>query len=148
VDAQRCRAGSTPLMLAAQQLQTCGPHIASLLLAHARIDVSVADVHLGKTALHHAAEFGGADLVKACIAVEPELLNARDGMEASALMLAAANGHAGIVELLLQQGGVEANARDLYGALRVQLWRPLRAAATSGALRTHHMMPIWLVSCA
>lgn len=115
------RAGCTPLMLAAQQLQFCGHERVQALLTHGAIDLTVRDAHLQKCALHYAAEFNGLELAKACIAVRSEQLNAQDSLGMTPFMLAAQAGHASMVTLMLQQSCLDANLRDWQGARALTL---------------------------
>jgi hypothetical protein len=56
-------------------------------------------------------ERGDLETVRAMVSAAPKLVRARDGTGATALHLAAFNGHRAIVELLLASGA-EINARD------------------------------------
>jgi hypothetical protein len=60
-------------------------------------------------------ERGDVETVRAMVAAAPRLVRARDGKGATALHVAAFNGHRAIVELLLA-AGADINARDdIYG---------------------------------
>jgi hypothetical protein len=103
-------------MLAAQQLQFRGGHVAGLLLTHPHIDVTAANDNLARTALHYAAEYGGLDLVKACVSMQPDMLNVRDDVEQTPAMMAAARGHVHVVDFLLHQSLLDSSAVDWQGA--------------------------------
>jgi ankyrin repeat protein len=105
-------------MLATTQLPFGGSNAASLLLAHKGVKVYLADPHLAKTALHYASEFGSLDLVKACCAVKPEMLNDPDATRLTPWLLAARGGHADVVHFMLDQPQLCCDARDWLGVLR------------------------------
>ena len=81
---------------------------------------------IGGTALVEAAEHGDIDLVRRLIAEGADVNDTMDMWDdaliiippATALMVAAANGHTAIVELLLAAPGIDVNAKNRTGGNR------------------------------
>ena len=67
-----------------------------------------------RTPLSHAAQYGHADVVKALLAAGAQPAVRADAQKSglAAIHYAAARGSVAVVKLLLQQPGMDANARD------------------------------------
>jgi ankyrin repeat protein len=101
-------------MLATAQPPFPGYHAASLLVAHPGVNISLTNA-LGKTVLHYAAEFGALDIVEACCAAKPDMLNVGDTTGLTPWLLAARGGQVDVVELMLQKPQLRTDARDRVG---------------------------------
>lgn len=126
VNAKESSAGGTPLILA-----IAGGHldVAKELITHGA-DVS-AQLDVGATVLHAAAEYGDAGLLEAILAKGAEV-DPRDDNSQTPLFYAAAKGHLEAVKVLLAQGA-EVNAKEsTIGSF------PLNEAIVKGHLEVAH----------
>ena len=128
--------GVTPLALAAQQGATAV--IEQLLKAGALPNDAVNFVNAGETPLMHAARAGSVEAVKALAKADANV-NAKETWNGqTALMWAAAEGHAPVVETLLEFGA-DLHARSNGGttpfmfAVRKGNIRPVQAMLAKGA---------------
>jgi ankyrin repeat protein len=110
--------GQQPLALAAQAGDA---RLVARLLGQGR-DVNEADEH-GRTALHWAANQGGADVVRRLLACQEVDVNKAFAGGTTALFIASQEGHVEVVRLLLAHEEVEVNKGTRSGPRRWSLCR-------------------------
>ncbi|KAM0194730.1 hypothetical protein ACHAPI_007027 [Fusarium lateritium] len=119
--------GRTPLIWATDPENGYGPGgwqsyegVTRRLLAHDQVAVNI-QVSEGRTALSYSAKYGALGLVVALLE-RPEIDPMKGSEVRSPLGEAAANGHADVVQALLNTGRVDVNAVcDLFGSTALML---------------------------
>jgi len=104
--------------LALKLLDDCGNHVSTKILLKAQesynytIDFNNYSLFSG---LHCASFFGIVEIVASLVGVKGCDINRKDSDGNTPLLLAAQNGHKGVVEILLEQGDINPNKPDKLG---------------------------------